>query len=205
MKEVLGGQYAYNFQRGHTKVKDVKKVLNHLKDTTGLFGFLDFKFPRKLKRVGSVDLKFGVRFKTAATKFLMRNRNKGVLEKASRKFINDYFSVLLADKENTHNICNRRTNTLIKLCKRRMIKRTKIAIAKMVKHLGEMSSLSGDNRKYRSKFAKSYNKFGQAMMESPFAFQAALNVTKGQGSDVYFSLETSDTRKHEAVLQFNAM
>ena len=54
-------------------------------------------------------------------------------------------------------------------------------------------------------YKKAYNEFGQAMLKTPFAFQAALNVSKGFGSDVFLSLETSKTRKHEAVLQFEAL
>ena len=75
----------------------------------------------------------------------------------------------------------------------------------MVKYLNKMADLKGDSKKIRTKFSKAYNKFGKALMSTPFAFQAALNITKGQGSDVYFSLETTETKKHEAILQFNSI
>jgi hypothetical protein len=204
--KVLGGQYAYNFQRSYGDTKDIRKVLEHLKDTTGLFEFLDLRFPADLDKVGSVDLKFGVRFKTAATKHLIRNRNSGVLEKASSAFLESYFKKLMADRNSTHNICNANTKVGLRICKRRMVSRTQKAVAKMVKNLNKMASLvSGDTEKLRKSFAKAYNEFGQAMLKTPFAFQAALNVSKGFGSDVFLSLETSKTRKHEAVLQFEAL
>jgi len=204
--KVLGGQYAYNFQRSYGDAKDIRKVLDHLKDTTGLFEFLDLRFPADLDKVGSIDLKFGVRFKTAATKHLIRNRNKGVLEKASNAFLEGYFNKLMLDRNSTHNICSAKTRVGLRICKRRMVKRTRKAIAKMVKNLNKMAALvSGEGKKVRKSFAKAYNEFGQAMMDSPFAFQAALNVSKGFGSDVFLSLETSKTRKHEAVLQFDSL
>ncbi|MFZ8932289.1 MAG: hypothetical protein ACO2ZP_00120 [Bacteriovoracaceae bacterium] len=204
--KVLGGQYAYNFQRSYGDTKDIRKVLDHLKDTTGLFEFLDLRFPADLDKVGSIDLKFGVRFKTAATKHLIRNRNKGVLEKASNAFLEGYFNKLMLDRNSTHNICSAKTRVGLRICKRRMVKRTRKAIAKMVKNLNKMAALvSGEGKKVRKSFAKAYNEFGQAMMDSPFAFQAALNVSKGFGSDVFLSLETSKTRKHEAVLQFDSL
>ena len=204
--KVLGGQYAYNFQRSYGDTKDIRKVLDHLKDTTGLFEFLDLRFPADLDKVGSIDLKFGVRFKTAATKHLIRNRNKGVLEKASNAFLEGYFNKLMLDRNSTHNICSAKTRVGLRICKRRMVKRTRKAIAKMVKNLNKMAALvSGEGKKVRKSFAKAYNEFGQAMMDSPFAFQATLNVSKGFGSDVFLSLETSKTRKHEAVLQFDSL
>jgi hypothetical protein len=86
-----------------------------------------------------------------------------------------------------------------------MVRKTRNAISDMVKYLGQMERYSGEERNQREKFATAYTNFGKAMLETPFAFQAALNLTKGKGVDVYVSLETSRTRKHEAILQFNSL
>ncbi len=205
INKVQSGQYAYNFQRSYADVEDIEKALEHIKYKTGLFSFLDFKFPSNLKKVGSVDLKFGTRFKTAATKYLIENKNSGALEKISRQYLYSYFNSLNADQNGVYNICLGSTRGMIKICQKRMIRKTEEAVSDMVKYLGQMSRYSGEGEDQREKFAEAYSNFGKAMLKTPFAFQAALNLAKGKGVDVYFSLETSETKKHEAILQFNAL
>jgi len=68
-----------------------------------------------------------------------------------------------------------------------------------------MASVDGSSSDSRETLAKAYADFGEAMSKNPFTIQTILNMTLGRGADVYFSIETTRTKKHEAILRWIPM
>ncbi|MFI5391682.1 MAG: hypothetical protein ACHQYQ_09995, partial [Bacteriovoracales bacterium] len=195
------GQYAFNFQRSYADKKDLEEVLKSLLKKTGLIGLLDAKIANNVDKVGSAEIKFAVKFKTAATNLLMAqvaNKNLKIFDQIGQGFISSYFNSLNRKKDDSLELCPART---LKKCEERMREESMKAFLTMKKALIEMSSLDSKTLKSRERMARAYSKFGDAMMENPFTLQTVLAMTLGQGADVYLSVETSKTKKYEAILR----
>ncbi len=201
LSSLKNGQYAFTFQRSYADKKDLEKVIKSLLKKTGLIGLLDVKIGDNIDKVGSAEIKFAVKLKTPATNLLIaqsKGNNLKILDQIGQGFINSYFNSLDRKKDDSLELCPART---LKGCKERMSKESMKAFLEMKKSLIAMSNLDTKSQKSRERLARAYTKFGDAMMENPFTLQTVLALTLGQGAEVYFSVETSKTRKYEAILR----
>jgi len=206
MGTVKTGQYSYNFQKSYTRVSQLKKVIKKLKDKTGLIDFLNVEFPEGLKKVGSAELKFGIKFKTAATQFLIAQRDTLHFENISKGFVDSYFAALKnPGPVDIYNYCAVDWKIYRNRCRKNFAKETRKAIKKMKKALRKMASVDGSGANSRETLAKAYVDFGQAMTKNPFTLQTVLNMTLGRGADVFYSIETTKTKKYEAILRWVPM
>lgn len=195
------GQYAFSFQRSYADKKDLEEVLQALLKRTGLIGLLDLRIADDVKKVGSAEINFAIKFKTPATNLLIaqvENKNLDLFDKIGQGFIDAYFKSLERKKDDTLNLCPART---LKKCEEKMRRETGRAFADMKMALTKMSKEDSKSLKSREKLARAYTDFGDAMMENPFTLQTVLSMTLGQGADVYLSVQTSKTKKYEAILR----
>jgi hypothetical protein len=195
------GQYAFSFQRSFADKKDLEEVLNSLLKKTGLIGLLNLKIADDVKKVGSAEINFAIKFKTAATNLLIaqaENNNLEIFDRIGQGFINAYFKSLDRKKDDILELCPRRS---LKGCEDKIRKETGRAFADIKMALMDMSKLDSKTLKSRQKFARAYSKFGDAMMENPFTLQTVLSMTLSKGADVYLSVTTSNTKKYEAILR----
>jgi len=195
------GQYAYSFQRSYADKKDLQEVLDVLLQRTGLKGLLNVKISDDVDKVGSAEIRFAIKFKTAATNLLIaqaKSNNLEIFDRIGQGFISAYFRALNNKKDDVFKQCTGRS---LKRCEEHSRKESAMAFYKLKKSLILMSSLDSETRKSREKLADAYTKFGEAMMENPFTLQTVLSMTLGQGGEAYLSVQTSKTKKFEAIMK----
>ena len=199
MGVVRSGQFAFNYQDSRTSRKELVKILNGLKMRTGLNNFFNITVPESPARLGSVEVKFAVKFKSAATQFLINQRGTDHFETITAKFIDSYFEYY-KDSDRKERLCpfyRSRSG-----CKKNFLKKSMKAIKSMKKSLEIMAKNKSYVKRSRENFAKAYSKFAEDMLVNPFVFQAVLNMTKGYGGDVFLSIESEKLKKFEAILRW---
>ncbi|MFI5391132.1 MAG: hypothetical protein ACHQYQ_07210 [Bacteriovoracales bacterium] len=198
---IKSGQYAYTYQRSRATRNDILKVLMHLRKKTGLFNFLNIDIPENVSELGSVDLKFAFKLKTPATQFLIAQKDTNNFEIVANKFINAYFDYAKENKiPEKEDLCS--LGKRIRGCQEAYLKDTMKAVSEMKNALNVMAASQSYAVKDRERFAKAYAEFGDAMSSNPFTFQTVVNMTKGRGGDVYFSLESTNLKKFETVMRW---
>jgi hypothetical protein len=202
MGVVRSGQFAFNYQDSNTSRKELIKVLNGLKLRTGLNNFFNINVPASPANLGSVDVKFAVKFKSAATQFLINQRTTNHFETITTEFINAYFEYY-SKSDRKERLCpfyRSRSG-----CKKNFLKKSMKAIKSMKSSLDVMAKNKSYVKKSREVFARAYSKFAEDMLTNPFIFQAVLNMSKGYGGDVFLSIETEKLKKYEAVLKWQKL
>jgi len=202
MGVVRSGQFAFNYQDSRTSRKELVNVLEGLKKRTGLYNFLNIKVPQSPASLGSVEVKFAVKFKSAATQFLLNQRNQDNLEKIVSKFIDSYFEYFKESKKKEKLCPFYRSKSG---CKSNFLKSSLKAIKSMKSSLEVMAKNKSYVKKSREAFANAYSKFAEDMLTNPFVFQTVLNMTKGYGGDVYLSIESEKLKKLDVILRWKKL